>query len=66
MPQTIRGRRFNPIPTHVGLVLEEMILGPGFSLGTLFLSLSLLDTHMLFNHYWSYISKILAFDSVVK
>jgi len=51
MPQTIRGRRFNPIPTHVGFVLEEMILGPGFSLGTLFLSLSLLDTHMLFNHY---------------
>ena len=57
MPQGVRGRplvpesRFNPTPVHVGFVLEGVALGPGFSLGTLFLILSVLDTHMLLIHY---------------
>jgi len=38
---------FNPTPAHVGFVLEEMALGPGFFLGTLFLILSVLDTHVI-------------------
>jgi len=57
MPQAVRGRhlvpegRFNPTPAHVGFLLKEMVLGPGFFLSTLFLILTVLVTHMLFNHY---------------
>jgi hypothetical protein len=57
MPQAVRGRplvpegRFKPTLTHVGFVLDEVALGPGFSLGTLFLILSVLDTHVCFILY---------------
>jgi hypothetical protein len=57
MPQAVRGRplgpegRFNLTPAHMGFVLEEVALGTGFSLGTLFLIPSVLDTHLLFIHY---------------
>jgi hypothetical protein len=55
MPQAIRGRllvpegRFNPTPAHVGFAPEGMALGPGFSLGTLFLILLVLDALMCYS-----------------
>jgi hypothetical protein len=53
MPQARRSRpllsggRFNLTPAHVGFMLEEVVLGTGFSLGTLFLIPSVLDTHVI-------------------
>jgi hypothetical protein len=41
------GGRFNLTPAHLGFMLEEVALGTGFSLDTLFLIPSVLDTHVI-------------------